>query len=58
MRTIYLSKGRKARVLILQNAMDNHLGVPLSIQGIKRHWSAITAALAYEAAHYGHKETP
>jgi hypothetical protein len=57
MRTIYLSKGRKARVLVLQNAMDNHLGVPLSIQGIKRHWSAILTALAYEAAHFN-RETP
>ena len=48
MRTIYLSKGRKARVLILQNAMDNHPWVELSIRGIKRHWSAIVAAMAYE----------
>ena len=52
MRTIYLSHGRKARVLVLQRAQDNHPGLHLSIQSIKRHWSAILTAMAYEAANF------
>jgi hypothetical protein len=56
-RTLYLSRGRKARVLYLQRAQDNHPGAHLSIQAIKLHWSAIVAALAYEAANF-RRETP
>lgn len=52
MRTLYLAKGRKVRVLRLQTAMDNHPGVHLSILAIKLHWSAILTAIAYEQSEF------
>lgn len=50
MRTLYLTKGRKVRVLSLQAAMDTHPWAPLTTVGIVVHWRRILECIEAETA--------